>query len=336
MKAVGIKAHLPIEHPESFLDLELPTPVATGRDLLIRVEAISVNPVDFKQRKARPGVELPEPKILGWDGAGVVEAVGDQVSLFKVGDPVYWSGSIVRPGSNAQFQLVDERIVALKPESLGFADAAALPLTALTAWEALHDRLRLSEEHQGQSILIIGGAGGVGSIAIQMAKNAGLRVIATASRPETQAWVKEMGADVVIDHSKPLDEELAGVGIPEVDFIFNTVNTVQYWDVSVKIIRAQGGIVCINGTGEKLALGALFGKSVSFHWELMFTRSTHQTPDMIEQHHILTSVAREIDAGTLRTTVQENLGTIHAEHLKQAHAKLETGRTIGKIVLEGW
>ncbi|GEM47148.1 zinc-binding alcohol dehydrogenase family protein [Deinococcus cellulosilyticus] len=336
MKAVVIKAHHPIEHPESFLDLELATPVATGHDLLIAVKAVSVNPVDFKVRASRPGVELPEPRTLGFDGAGVVVAVGENVTLFQPGDEVYWSGSIVRAGSNAEYQLVDERIVGKKPTTLDFAEAAALPLTAITAWESLFDRLRISQRDQGKSILIIGGAGGVGSIAIQLAKHAGLKVIATASRPETQTWVKEQGADVVISHSNPLDEKLTAVGLPEVDFIFNTVNTVQYWEVSAKVIKPQGSIVAINGTPEKLPIGILFSKSVSFHWELMFTRSTHQTPDMIEQHHLLNKVADQIDAGTLKTTLKENVGTINAENLKKAHARLESGQAIGKVVLSGW
>lgn len=336
MKAVAIKAHHPIEHPESFLDLQLPTPVATGHDLLIAVKAVSVNPVDFKVRGSRPGVTLDEPRTLGFDGAGVVVAVGEKVTLFKAGDEVYWAGSIVRAGSNAEFQLVDERIVGRKPQTLSFAEAAALPLTAITAWEGLFDRLRLSERDQGKTMLVIGGAGGVGSIAIQLAKHAGLKVIATASRPETQAWVRQQGADVVINHKNPLDEELAAVGIPEVDFIYNTVNTVQYWEVSARIIKAQGSIVAINGTPEKLPIGLLFSKSVSFHWELMFTRSSHQTQDIVEQHHLLNQVADLVDAGTLKTTLTENFGTINAENLKRAHARLESGQVYGKVVLSDW
>ncbi|GGJ51581.1 zinc-binding alcohol dehydrogenase family protein [Deinococcus roseus] len=329
MKVVSVK------NKDSFVDLELPTPEPTGQDVLIAVKAVSVNPVDFKVHSRTPG-ELSEPKILGWDGAGVVVKVGPDVTLFKEGDEVYWAGSIIRPGSNAEFQLVDQRIVALKPRSLNFAEAAALPLTAITAWEGIHDRLRIGEKEKGKTLLVIGGAGGVGSILIQIAKLAGLKVIATASRPETLAWVKEMGADVVIDHSKPLHEELAAIGIPEVDFIYNTVDTVRYWDTTVRVIKAQGSIVSINGTAERLPLGELMGKSVSFHWEMMFTRSSYQTQDILEQHHLLTRVAELIDTGVFKNTFTADLGPINAGNLKKAHTQLQSGRTIGKVVLSGW
>ena len=299
--------------------------------------AISVNPADTKVRSPKPKVEA-SPRVLGWDAVGVVEAVGPDVKLFKRGDAVYYAGSMVRPGCNSELHLVDERIVGHKPRSLDNAQAAALPLTALTAHEALFDRcsIDVGGRHAGRSLLIINGAGGVGSIAIQMAKLAGLRVIATASRPETQQWCRELGADHVVNHRQELPPQLAALGHAQVDYIFNTVNTASYWDAMCELIKPFGRIVSIVETTQPMAVGKLMSKSASFSYELMFTRSAQQTQDMDEQHRILEQVAGWVDAGKLKTTLTEKLSPINASTLRQAHAKLESGTMLGKLVLEGW
>src|SRR6478609_840587 len=338
MKAIGLTRYLPIEHPESLFDFEAPDPVPGPRDLLVEVRAISVNPVDFKLRAPKPQVE-DKPRILGWDAAGVVRAVGADVTLFKPGDEVYYAGSIKRAGTNAELHTVDERIVALKPKSLGFAAAAALPLTALTAWESLFDRLEVSSSGKsaGQSVLLIGGVGGVGSMAIQMAKRiAGLRVIATASRPESVTRAKELGADEVVDHSRSLVEERKRLGLAEVDYIicFNAIE--QHFAALVDWIRPEGKICGVVGTSAEFPLGALMSKSATFVWELMFTRSMFETPTMIEQHRALTEVRSLVDRGVLKTTLSEHYGQINAENLRRAHAALEAGHVLGKIVLEGF
>ena len=337
MKAVALTRYLPISDPESLFDTELPQPQPTGHDLLIRVEAVSVNPVDTKVRSPQDKVE-DRPKVLGYDAAGVVESVGDAVTRFKPGDAVYYAGDITRPGANAEFQLVDERIVGAMPQTLSFAEAAALPLTTLTAWEALFTRLGINRAggNRGQSIFIIGGAGGVGSIAIQLAKLAGLVVIATASRPQSQAWVRELGADHTVDYSEALIEEMAQRGHREVDFIANFSDTDAYWGVMAALIRPQGKIVGIVGNRDPLDLNLLKNKSATFAWEFMFTRSMYQTADMADQGHLLDEVAALIDAKQLRTTLGQTLSPINATNLRQAHAQIESGRTIGKLVLEGW
>ncbi len=337
MKAVALTHYLPISDLESLFDTRLPKPSPTGRDILVRVEAVSVNPVDTKVRAPKDKVEDP-PKVLGYDAAGVVESVGDGVIRFKPGDAVYYAGDITRSGSNAEFQLVDERIVGGKPTTLSFAEAAALPLTALTAWEALFTRLGvgLGGGNRGQSILIIGGAGGVGSIAIQLAKLAGLVVIATASRPQSQAWVKQLGADHAIDYSEAIIEEMDRLGHREVDFIANFNDTDAYWGVMAELIRPQGKIVGIVGNRDPLDLNLLKNKSATFAWEFMFTRSMYQTADMADQGQLLDEVAALVDAGQLRTTLGETLSPINAANLRQAHGQIESGRTIGKLVLEGW
>jgi zinc-binding alcohol dehydrogenase family protein len=337
MKAVALTHYLPITDPQALFDTELPKPAPSGRDLLVRIEAVSVNPVDTKIRAPKPKVEK-EPRVLGWDAAGTVEAVGSDVTKFKPGDEVYYAGDITRSGSNAEFHLVDERIVGHKPPGLSFAEAAALPLTTITAWEALFDRLGIDRKarNQGKSVLIIGGAGGVGSITIQLAKLAGLTVIATASRPETQKWVRSLGSDHVIDHRQPLPAQLAGVGHKEVDYIANFSNTDSYWDVMAEVIRPQGKIVSIVENEGPLDLEVLKSKSVSFSWEFMFTRSMFQTPDMAEQGVLLNEVATLINAGKLRSTLTETLSPINAINLKSAHAQSESGRIIGKIALSGW
>ena len=344
MKAVGLTHYLPIENSKSLLDLELPMPKAAGHDLLVRIHAIAVNPVDTKVRKPKDKVE-PAPKVLGWDAAGVVVEAGPDCSLFKVGDRVYYAGDINRSGSNAEYQLIDERIVGHMPQSLSFEQAAALPLTAITAWESLFDRLGIPlrpEQNHGKSILIIGGAGGVGSIAIQFAsKVAGLQVVATASRPETMKWVRDLGAHHVInhgiiDHRQDLIPQMAAIGIPQPDYIFCTNDTDAYFKAMAELIKPQGRICSIVETANPVALGLLKNKSAMFVWEMMFTRAMYQTPDMIEQHHILERVAQLIDDGTLKTTVNDILSPINAANLRAAHAKLESGTAIGKIVLSGW
>jgi zinc-binding alcohol dehydrogenase family protein len=308
----------------TFAEVELPKPSPGARDLLVKVEAVSVNPVDYKQRK----IDSAAPRVLGWDAAGTVEAVGDQVTLFKRGDAVYYAGDVTRPGCNSELHLVDERIVGRKPQRLDFAQAAAIPLTAITAWEAFFDRLKVQS---GRRMLIIGGAGGVGSIGIQLAKQAGLHVIATASRPESIAWVKEMGADEVVSHKNLVRE----VGNP-VDYIacFNDLD--QHWAAIGELIAPQGGIVAIVGNRNPLPMDAVRAKSATLCWELMFTRPRFKTPDMIEQHKLLNQVAEWLDTGKLRGTLKETLSPINAANLRKAHEKLESGTMIGKLVLSSW
>jgi len=337
MKAIALFRPLPISDPESLFDVTLPDPVPTGHDILVRVAAVSVNPVDTKQRVATSQVE-GQPRVLGWDAAGTVAAVGREVTLFKPGDEVYYAGDVTRPGSNSELQLVDERIVALKPRRMDFAQAAAIPLTAITAWEAYFDRMKidLAGGQSGAALLIIGGAGGVGSIGIQIAKMAGLRVIATASRPQSVAWAKELGADHVVDHSQPLRPQIEALGLKFVDYIANFNDTDRYWDTMGDLIRPQGAIALIVGNRGPLAQDGVRGKSASVCWELMFTRPRFKTPDMVEQHRLLTRVAELIDAGKIRGTMRECLRPINAANLRAAHAKLESGTMVGKLVVAGW
>ena len=334
MKAVGLTRYLPIDDPNAFSDLELPSPEASGRDLLVEVKAIAVNPVDVKIRAPKDKVE-ETPRVLGWDACGVVVAVGDEVALFKPGDEVFYAGDLTRPGSNQALQLVDERIVGHKPKSLDYAQAAALPLTAITAYECLFDRLGIDRDggDKGQSILMIGAAGGVGSIAIQLAKRAGLTVIATASRAQTISWVKELGADYAVNHREDLIAQTRALGFSHVDHIA-VFNDMRHWAAAVELIRPQGGIVSIDDTDLPMPMETMKTKAASLHWEFMFARSMFQTPDMIEQHKLLNFIADEIDAGRLRTTVTEILTPINAENLRKAHAMVETGKTKGKIVLD--
>ena len=334
MKAVGLYKYLPIDHPESLLDLEVETPVATGHDLLVGVKAISVNPVDTKRRAPKDLVEKT-PKILGFDASGIVEAVGPDVTLFKPGDAVYYAGSVIRQGTNCQFHLVDERIVGRMPASLPFAEAAAMPLTTLTAWELMFDRMGISKSGAdgknaaGKSVLILGGAGGVGSIAIQLAKKlARLHVVASASRPESIAWCKGLGADETVDHSKPIEGEY--------DFVLCFSSSDQYWPAFPKLVKPQGKIGMIVRTTKPVDLAILHDRSIAVCLEGMFTRSTFQAPDMAAQHALLDETAGLIEAGMLKTTLTQNLGKIHASNLKRAHRMLEEGHVIGKLVLEGW
>jgi NADPH:quinone reductase len=338
MKAIGLTRYLPISNPESLVDIELDKPVPTGRDLLVKVEAIAVNPVDTKVRAPKDAVE-PQPRVLGWDAAGVVDAVGPDVTLFKVGDPVYYAGDITRAGANSEFHLIDERIVGAKPKSLDFTHAAALPLTTITAWEAMFDRLNISAEGKdaGKSILIIGGAGGVGSIGIQLAKRvAKLQVIATASRPESARWAEELGADRIVDHFGDIPQQMKEIGFAEVDYVLIFNDTDRHFPAAAEVIKPQGGICTIVENAKPLPVELLKAKSGAFHWEFMFTRAKFQTPDMIEQHKLLSETARLIDAGTIRTTLGKNLGKIDAANLREAHRLLEEGRVIGKLVLTGF
>jgi NADPH2:quinone reductase len=337
MRAVGLYKYLPIEHPESLLDLEIPKPEPQGRDLLVRVRAVSVNPVDTKVRAPKDKVE-PEPKILGWDAAGIVDAVGEGASLFAPGDEVYYAGSISRQGCNAEYHLVDERVVGRKPRNLTFEEAAAMPLTTLTAWEALFDRMDVarSGEHRTKSLLVIAGAGGVGSVAIQIAKRlTSLRVLATASRSETEAWCYELGADGVINHRQPLKGELQRIGAGEVDYILCAAGTEAYLPRLPDILAPQGKVCFIVGTKEPVNINVFQGKSATICLELMFTRAMFHTPDMQAQHDILNEAARLLEDGTFRHTMTEHYGSLNAESLRRAHATLESGSMIGKLVLSG-
>ncbi|WP_144293031.1 zinc-binding alcohol dehydrogenase family protein [Rhodoligotrophos appendicifer] len=338
MKAVGVFQSAPITDLNCLVDVELPIPALRARDLLVRVEAISVNPVDTKVRRFRVQERLEQPRILGFDGAGTVERVGAETTLFKVGDRVFFAGDITRNGSNAQYVPVDERIVGPCPTRLSFAEAAALPLTALTAAEALHDRMGLSrqpEDNSGRSLLIIGGAGGVGSIAIQLAKQAGLTVIATASRPETRQWCQDLGADFIANH-KDLAVSVRALGFDCVDSILCASSTDDYFPITAELATPQG-VVCFIVANEKPINAALYqSKSVTLAWEYMFTRAQFSTPDIAEQNRILTDLAKAIDQGEVRTTLTTTLGPINAANLRKAHELVEGGRMIGKVVVEGF
>jgi len=336
MKAVGYKVPGPIAEDASLVDIDLPRPVAVGGDILVEVKAVSVNPVDYKIRSSTPPAD-GDWKVLGWDAAGIVQEVGPDVTQFAVGDEVYYAGSLIRPGTNAEFHLVDARIVGRKPASLDWAEAAALPLTTLTAWEAMFDRLDVTKPVPGAAaILIIGGAGGVGSIAIQIARQrTDLIVISTASRPETQEWVKGLGAHHVIDHSRPLAPQIAELNIGAPAFVFSTTHTEQHASDIAELIAPQGRFGFIDDP-KALDVMLFKRKAVSIHHELMFTRSLYGTPDMDEQGKILNSLAVLVDDGKIRTTLTEKLSPINAANLKTVHALSESGAARGKIVLEGF
>jgi zinc-binding alcohol dehydrogenase family protein len=337
LKAVGYQKSLPIEDANALFDFEAAKPEPKGRDIRVAVKAISANPVDYKVRK-RAAPPPGETKILGFDAAGVVEAVGADVSLFKPGDEVFYAGSILRQGTNSEFHLVDERIVGRKPTSLSFAQAAALPLTSITAWELLFDRLGAvpGKSIDPRTLLIIGGAGGVGSILIQLARRlTGLTVAATATRPESQQWCRDLGAHAVIDHGKPMKEQIEALKLPPVALVASLTFTDQHYKAVAEFMAPQGKFGLIDDPPE-FTMSVFKGKAISVHWESMFTRSSFQTPDMIAQHHLLNDVADLIDKGVLRTTIDQTFGTINAANLKRAHALLESGKSRGKIVLEGW
>lgn len=336
MKAVGYQKSLPIDQPQSLVDIELPEPTPGPHDLLVEVRAVSVNPVDAKVRmRAEPPAW--EYKVLGYDAAGVVRAVGSAVTLFRPGDEVYYAGSIDRSGTNAELHLVHEAIVGRKPASLSFADAAALPLTTITAWELLFDRLQVPRDKNAKpTVLVIGGAGGVGSVLLQLAGHlTGATIVATASRPETRDWCLSLGAHHVLDHSKPLAEQVSAAGLGPIDYVASLTQTGSHWKAICEVLRPQGRVGLIDDPPTLDAL-PLKRKAASLHWEFMFARPVFQTPDMIEQHHLLDAVSGMIDAGSLRTTLGEHFGTINAANLKRAHALLESGKAKGKIVLEGF
>lgn len=336
MKAVGFTHYLPVEDANAFLDLEVDKPEPKGHDILVAVKAVAINPVDTKVRAPKDKVE-DQARIIGYDASGVVEAVGSEVTLFKPGDEVYYAGDITRSGTNAEFHLVDERIVGRRPASLSHAEAAALPLTTITAYEAFFDRLGIDRDgaDSGQSILIIGAGGGVGSIGIQLAKQAGLKVLATASRPETSAWVQELGADHVVNHREDMVAQIRALGIQHVDHIA-IFNDMRHWETAVELIRPQGGIVSIDDTDLPMPMGGMKMKAASLHWEFMFARSMHQTHDMVEQHKLLSYVADQIDAGKIKTTVSKRMAPINATNMREAHRLVETGQAKGKIVVEGF
>jgi NADPH2:quinone reductase len=340
MNAVSFHQHLPIENPESLIDVTVDKPAPGPRDLLVKIQAISVNPVDTKIRKGGgPGQPSGELKILGWDAAGVVIEVGSGVTLFAPGDEVYYAGSLDRPGCYAEYHAVDERIVGRKPASIDFANAAALPLTAITAWEMLFDRLRLPRDGSSAqgSILIVGGAGGVGSIATQLVKKlTALTVIATASRPDTVDWCRAMGADHVIDHAQPLAPQVKAI-VPEgVNHVLALTRTEDHFDEIIEAMAPEAGMVLIENLARPVDVNKLKPKSLSLHWEFMFGRPRFQTANMKEQGLLLTELARLIDAGLIRSTARTNLGSINAANMKRAHALVESGKTIGKVVLSGF
>ncbi len=342
MKAVGYKESLPIDNPESLIDFELDQPIATGRDLLVKIKAIAVNPVDYKIRQ-RISPEGGEPKVIGWDAVGEVVATGEDVTSFKPGDTVYYAGDLNRQGTNAEFQLVDERLVGAKPKCLSDAEAAALPLTTITAWEMLFEHLDLkqqspdSTDKSDEVLLVIGAAGGVGSILVQLAKSiTGATVIGTASRESSADWVREIGADCVVDHSKPLAPQIEELGIGQVTHVASLTHTDSYFDTYIELLAPFGRIAMIDDPVKPLDVMKMKPKSISLHIEFMFARSMFNAQDMDEQSKLLNRVSDLVDRGFIKTTVGKELGTINAANLKKAHEILESGKSIGKIVLEGF
>ena len=341
MKAVGYIKALPIDQNESLVDITLPQPTATGHDLLVMIKAIAVNPVDCKIRKSVSS-DNTDYKVIGWDAVGEVVAVGDAVTTFTLGEAVYYAGDLIRQGSNAEYQLVDERIVGRKPKTLSSAEAAALPLTAITAWELLFERLGIKQqspdatESSDEVILVVGAAGGVGSILVQLAKAiTGATIIATASRVSSQAWVKKLGAHHVVDHTQPLQPQIEALGVGPVTHVASLNSTDSYFESYAEILAPFGKIALIDDP-QALNINILKRKSISLHWEFMYTRSMFKTADMQEQHHLLNRVTDLIDLGHIETTIGKNLGAINATNLKAAHAEIESGRSIGKIVLDGF
>lgn len=338
MRAVGFSENLPITSENALLDIELPEPEPKGRDLLVEIKAVSVNPVDTKQRRLQP-VEAGQYRILGFDAAGVVRAVGPDVKLFKPGDEVFYAGAVNRPGTNAELHLVDERIVGKKPASLSFEEAAALPLTAITAYETLFHRMKVQDKVASawNAVLVIGGAGGVGSIAIQLLRElTDATVIGTGSRPETQDWIRTLGAHHVLDHSKPLAKQIAGMAIGNPAFVFSTTETSDHINDILEMIAPQGRLGLIDDPKEPIDIRQFKRKALSIHWETMFVRPVFQTADMIEQYKLLNHVSELVDAGKIRTTLSDVIGPINAANLKKAHARIESGTTRGKLVLSGF
>lgn len=355
MKAVSYSKSLPINEPESLTDIEIPQPIATGQDLLVKVSAIAVNPVDYKIRqRVSPAEDSPSSesysednyKVLGWDAVGEVIATGEAVIQFKPGDKVFYAGDLNRQGSNAEYQLIDERLVGIKPKSLSDAEAAALPLTAITAWELLFEHLAIKQlspnqkEKSEEVILVVGAAGGVGSILLQLAKTlSGATIIATASRESSQAWVKNLGADYVVDHTLPLQPQINALieneDIDQVTHVASLTHTDSYFDSYIELLVPFGKIAMIDDPNA-IDVMKMKPKSLSLHIEFMFARSMFNAADMNEQSHLLNRVSDLVDQGHIQTTVGKNLGTINAENLRKAHQELEAGTSIGKIVLEGF
>jgi len=337
MKAVGYQKSLPIDDLNSLMDIDLPRPKPEGRDLLVEIRAVSVNPVDTKVRmRAEP--EQGEYKVLGWDAAGIIVETGPDVTDYAPGDEVFYAGDLTRQGTYSEFQLVDERIVGKKPKSLSFAEAAALPLTSITAWEGLFDRLKVGQPTAAgtNTLLVVGGAGGVGSIALQLASQlTGLTIVATASRPESQEWIKSLGAHHLLDHSKPMAPQLESMGLSAPDFVFSTTHTEHHQQDIAALMAPQGRLLMIDDPAA-FNIGLFKQKSISVHWEFMFTRSMFQTADMAEQQVLLNKVSDMVDAGKIRTTLSDTLGTINAENLRKAHGLIESQKTIGKLVLAGF
>lgn len=337
MKAVALTRYADIDHPESVFDTELPMPTGPqGRDLLVNVKAVSVNQLDNRVRRPKDKVE-PTPRVIGFDAAGEVVAVGPEVTLFQPGDKVFYSGDPARPGSHAEFQLVDERIVGHMPQSLNFAQAAAHPMAALTAWELLFDRLRIDEAARGKTILIVGAAGGVGSMAVQFAARvAGLNVIATASRPESQAWVRSMGAHHTVDHFGNIPAQMDALGHPSADYVLILSDTNRYFPIAAQVVAPQGAIGLAVEASGPVDINLLWDKSVTLVWEMIYTRIDYRTADLQRQHDILNTVARHLDSGLLADTVTTSLAPINAANLRTAHKLMATGRVTGKIVLSGF
>ncbi|MGY8871479.1 MAG: zinc-binding alcohol dehydrogenase family protein [Pseudomonadales bacterium] len=332
MKAIGFTKSLPITDPQCLFIFDAAYPEGGPHDVVVKISAVSINPADAKIRiHSAEKTTLDTPKITGYDAVGTIVSIGDQVKGFTLNDRVYYAGDVTRQGSNAEYQAVDSRIIALAPKSLTDAAAAALPLTALTAWEAIFDRLHINPTIKGKTLLIIGGAGGVGSIATQIAKQlTNLTVITTASRPETIEWSKIMGADHVANHHD-LVGSVKKLGFDTVDYIFNTADTAGHWDAMAELIAPQGMISSIVEVDGGVDLTKLQGKSVGFVWELMFTRSLFDTSDIEKQGEILQQIANLADAGRIQTTLKETLSGFSADTLVAAHEKIESGTTIGKI-----
>ncbi|GLR71845.1 zinc-binding alcohol dehydrogenase family protein [Agaribacter marinus] len=337
MKAIGYIESLAIEEHNALMDIESPKPTASGRDLLVKIAAIAVNPVDCKVRmRAQP--ENGQHKILGWDAVGEVVAVGEDVSLFSVGEQVFYAGDLTRQGTNAEYHLVDERIVGKKPVTISNAEAAAIPLTAITAWELLFDRLALQQNKETTKdiLLVTGAAGGVGSILVQLAKTLiAATVIGTASRDESKVWLEKLGVDHVIDHTKPLKSQLGALGIDAVTHVASLNATDSYFEQFVDILAPFGKLGLIDDP-DTIPINSLKSKSISLHWEFMYTHSMFKTDSMIQQHHLLNQVSALIDQGKIRTTLGQHLGLINAKNLRKAHQMLESGCAIGKLVLEGF
>ena len=338
MKAIGFKKHLQIRNPESMIDFEKEKPTAKGHDLLVKVNAVSVNPVDVGVRKSGRAV-LRTPKIIGWDACGVVERIGSKVTLFKPGDRVFYAGSFIRSGSDSEYQLVDERIVGHAPKSLRDNEAAAMPLTALTAYEALFEQMGLTqrrENNRDKTILIINGAGGVGSMATQLAHLAGLTVIATASRPDSIKWTQDHGANYVVNHREDLVKQVRELGFKYVDYILELKDLDGHWKEMCELIKPEGHVVSITENRRPINLKLLTKKKAHFSWEWMYTKSYYQTKDMISQHNILDRIAQMLDSGKLKCTMTKSLSPLNAANIRNAHELVEGGHMVGKVVVSGW